>query len=103
MEIILGLIVMATMALTVFIEKTGVTNNKFTDTITISNDNETNMLPIYIKCEILNIYRDKHCKDRRELIVNRLRQLQFYEDPGEFLETHHYVHEYIFNRYIVSD
>lgn len=51
-----------------------------------------------IKDYVLNIYHSD-ITDKRETIVKLLHRLTDYEDPGEFLENHGYIHDYIFNVY----
>lgn len=50
-----------------------------------------------IKHNVLRVYHS-NMNDKREQIVNLLRRLHDYEDPGNFLEQNSYIHEYIFNR-----
>ena len=57
----------------------------------------------YIKLDILTIFQDNDCSNRRDLIVNKLRELTCYEDPGDFLEKFNFIHDYIFNYYMYDN
>lgn len=61
---------------------------------------EINNISHKIKSDIISAYLDNSCGNKRDIIVQKLRDLHLYEDPGDFLEKHNYIHDYIFNYYL---
>ena len=72
--------------------------NKHNTNVSVNEAVTNNSVSTIIETYVLNVYRS-NMKDKRETIVKLLHRLTEYEDPGDFLERHGYIHEYIFNIY----
>ena len=98
MEMILGLVVVWVLMKAFSVNQTNIVSVhvelKTTDT---DNSKLFNRQANMLKIEILNIYSNRYCVNRRELIVDKLRHLYLYEDPGDFLETYNHIHKFLFN------
>lgn len=75
-----------------------VSENKHNANVSVDGTVMSNSIGATIKKYVLNVYQSD-MKDKRETIVKLLHKLTEYEDPGDFLERHGYIHEYIFNIY----
>lgn len=67
--------------------------------VEIGRNNTSNDIAEHIKIKILKIYSGNY-NDKRELLVKNLCILERFEDPGDFLEAHEYIHDFIFNYYL---
>lgn len=100
MEIIIGLII-AWVLLKVFQqdEPQIIIRSVSYPVATETRETINNISMEHTKREILKIFYSE-CNNKRELLVKKLRELEHYEDPGEFLEKYSFIQDYIFNHYL---
>ena len=100
MELILGLIMLCVMFLCSPKTDSSVNQPVKKEVVISYNKNMRNIIADKIKNDIIQLYSDTEIDNKRDRLVQQLRRLHMYEDPGDFLDNHNYIHDYIFNYYL---